>query len=332
MGAIRGGAGAVGGGYATAIVSGILIGTGMTGLGFAMLEGVTDAANGYGLNYCAVDDGINSIMALYAGVTTGVQGYRYIVRRQTHEILQTNSGRIGNRGNCANSFSADMEVSTADGDVLIAEIEVGDKVLAYNEETGEIGEYEVTDTISHVDEDIIHLTIDGELIETTAEHPFYTDDREWVNAADLSVGELVLSLDGDYGTVEAVVVVEDVNQPMYNLTVNEAHTFFIGDGDWLVHNCKVKVSELDPLHSPETSGDRPELMALTDAELLEAVSNPINGDPIKINTITGKVIDGNGRAYELIRRAADPNSTITPDTEIPYIPYTPDNSMFWDLD
>jgi hypothetical protein len=24
---------------------------------------------------------------------------------------------------------------------------------------------------------------------------------------------------------------------MYNLTVDEAHTFYVGDGDWLVHNC-----------------------------------------------------------------------------------------------
>jgi hypothetical protein len=24
---------------------------------------------------------------------------------------------------------------------------------------------------------------------------------------------------------------------MYNLTVDEAHTFFVGDGQWLVHNC-----------------------------------------------------------------------------------------------
>jgi hypothetical protein len=29
---------------------------------------------------------------------------------------------------------------------------------------------------------------------------------------------------------------------MYNLTVDEAHTFFVGDGEWLVHN----TSPLDP--------------------------------------------------------------------------------------
>lgn len=44
-----------------------------------------------------------------------------------------------------------------------------------------------------------------------------------------------MALDGGYGIVEAVVVVE-TNQRMYNLTVDGAHTFFVGDGAWLVHN------------------------------------------------------------------------------------------------
>ncbi len=29
-------------------------------------------------------------------------------------------------------------------------------------------------------------------------------------------------------------------QPMYNLTVEGAHTFFVSDGQWLVHNCAKK--------------------------------------------------------------------------------------------
>ena len=82
-------------------------------------------------------------------------------------------------------------------DIPISEVEIGDTVYAYNELIGEVGEYEVIATINHVDEDIIHLYLDGELIETTAEHPFYTDDGMWVDAADLTAGEHILSLDGD---------------------------------------------------------------------------------------------------------------------------------------
>jgi A nuclease family of the HNH/ENDO VII superfamily with conserved AHH len=30
---------------------------------------------------------------------------------------------------------------------------------------------------------------------------------------------------------------------MYNLTVDKAHTFFVGDGQWLVHNCSTKLGK-----------------------------------------------------------------------------------------
>lgn len=81
----------------------------------------------------------------------------------------------------------------------------------------------------------MHLVIDGELIETTPEHPFYTIAGEWVEAENLTVGDLIWSLDGDYGAIEDIELIQ-TQQPMYNLTVDEAHTFFVGDGDWLVHN------------------------------------------------------------------------------------------------
>jgi hypothetical protein len=57
----------------------------------------------------------------------------------------------------------------------------------------------------------------------------------WVNAGDLDVGDAVRQADGTTGIVQAVVVVER-RQPMYNLTVAVAHTFFVGEQQWLVHN------------------------------------------------------------------------------------------------
>jgi len=62
---------------------------------------------------------------------------------------------------------------------------IGNIVLAYNEATGQIEPHEITDTISHIDPEIVLLTIDGELLETTDEHPFYVmDSAPW-----LSVGQ-----------------------------------------------------------------------------------------------------------------------------------------------
>lgn len=94
---------------------------------------------------------------------------------------------------------------------------------------------------------------------------------------------------------------------------------------------KKKVKDLEPLHSKDVVGERPDLQKLSDKELMNSVNNPENKDPIKVNTKTGKVVDGNSRTYELQRRATDPNSTITPDTEVPVQNYTPNNSSFWDL-
>ncbi len=58
-----------------------------------------------------------------------------------------------------------------------------------------------------------------------------------MEAGELRLGEQVRRLDGGYGEVRSVHSVRRV-QRMYNLTVNEAHTFFVGDGEWLVHNAK----------------------------------------------------------------------------------------------
>jgi hypothetical protein len=71
---------------------------------------------------------------------------------------------------------------------------------------------------------------------------------------------------------------------------------------------------------------------LSDAELLNSVRNPKNGDYLTENTRTGTLVDGNGRAQELQRRAADPKSSIKPDTKVPVAPYAPNLSMFPDLD
>jgi hypothetical protein len=87
----------------------------------------------------------------------------------------------------------------------------------------------------HLDPAIILLAIGDETLETTPEHPFYTLERGWINTIDLRFGDRVPQLNGE---IEAVCWIEMVqrSQPMYNLTVAVAHTFFVGDEQWLVHN------------------------------------------------------------------------------------------------
>lgn len=71
-------------------------------------------------------------------------------------------------------FTADTLVSTVDGDRPIGELEVGDKVWAYNIETGENEAKEITAVIVTETDVIVHVkTSDGEDINTTMFHPFY---------------------------------------------------------------------------------------------------------------------------------------------------------------
>lgn len=140
------------------------------------------------------------------------------------------------RRGCANSFSADTLVMTDDGPLPIGEIVEGELVLAYNEATGEIGYYPVVALISHVDMQVVYLTIEGEVVITTPEHPFYTSEGEWVDAAELEVGDEIRTAAWTTGTVETVYTVTQPQQ-MYNFTVGIAHTYFVGDSSWLVHNC-----------------------------------------------------------------------------------------------
>ena len=134
-----------------------------------------------------------------------------------------------------NSFSADTLVSTEDGLVPISDLEVGDYVLAYDEETGETDYYAITHTWEHLDPSIAFVTIDGETIETTPWHLFYTE-YGWQEAEDLWPGARILDARGQFGSVQ-ILVVKEQQQMMYDLTVEDVHNFFVGSQQWLVHNC-----------------------------------------------------------------------------------------------
>ena len=136
---------------------------------------------------------------------------------------------------CVDSFAAATLVLTASGAVAISDLRVGDNVLAYDEATAFVGTYPVTEV--HVNDDPATGTvvIDGESIGTTPEHPFYTAEAGWTEAEDLAPGDRVRTADGGWGVVNSVAFDSDP-AVMYNLTVATAHTFFVGEGEWLVHN------------------------------------------------------------------------------------------------
>ena len=139
---------------------------------------------------------------------------------------------------CAlHSFAAATPVTLADGSrVPIDSLEIGDRVMAWDEATGTTGSYPITAVWAHDDPVTGYVVIEGEAIATTPGHPFFTTERGWVEASQLRIGEHVPSASSGSGVVSSVTWLRGQDQ-MYDLTVDVAHTFFVGDAGWLVHNC-----------------------------------------------------------------------------------------------
>ncbi len=137
-----------------------------------------------------------------------------------------------------NSFTPDTLVATPSGERPIVSLVVGDAVLAEDTSTGEVTAEPIT--VVHRNNDPItgSVVIAGEAIYTTPEHPFYTAEHGWVDAGALAVGEHVKSESSSYGLVSSVAFTT-TREIMYNLTVDVDHTYFVGIGQWLVHNCGV---------------------------------------------------------------------------------------------
>lgn len=136
-------------------------------------------------------------------------------------------------GDC--SFSAETLVLTDEGKVEISNISPGSNVLAYHEETNNLDYYPVIATWANEDPFIVYLTISGEVIATTPEHLFYINDGYWMEASSLEIGDTIHRSDSQMGSVESIVTVYNP-QPMYNFSVDVAHTYFVGQQGWLVHN------------------------------------------------------------------------------------------------
>jgi hypothetical protein len=113
-------------------------------------------------------------------------------------------------------------------------------VLARNEVTHEQGYFTVTATHqTYRDHTLaVVLGIDGreETIVTTSDHPFYDVREGFVEASKLVAGDWVALADGGYATVLRLET-RVVGQFVYNLTVDQAHTYFVGDAQVWVHNC-----------------------------------------------------------------------------------------------
>jgi RHS repeat-associated protein len=141
------------------------------------------------------------------------------------------AARVPALGAC---FVKGTEVAAEGGGRPIEEVQVGDRVWAWNEDTGEVSLKEVVNTMSHDEVELVQVELDDVSVEATTEHPFWVEKVGWTGAAHLKIGDTVKTLNGPRRVTK--VQTYSGAARVFNLEIAELHTYFVSSVGILVHN------------------------------------------------------------------------------------------------
>jgi hypothetical protein len=140
---------------------------------------------------------------------------------------------------CAvNSFAAGTLVLMADGTKKpIDRVRPGEWVMAGDPQRGIKRPEPVQVVITgHGLKHLYDVHVDGEVVEATYNHPFWVVEKQaFVWAQDLVPGEHLLLADGRAPPIESIFS-HDETMSVYNLSIANIHTFYVGSSSALVHN------------------------------------------------------------------------------------------------
>ncbi|MCP4712683.1 MAG: hypothetical protein GY869_28995, partial [Planctomycetes bacterium] len=138
-------------------------------------------------------------------------------------------------------FVAGTPVWTEDGLVAIEEIEIGDQVMAWDEATGEVDYHKVLQLIRSERNDLCRLDFnEGDTVICSRNHRFWIESRGWVEAQNLQLNDVCYQQAGENvkHLQRLEIVATPTLVPVYNIEVESAHTYFVGEQQILVHNWK----------------------------------------------------------------------------------------------
>jgi hypothetical protein len=136
----------------------------------------------------------------------------------------------GGHGEC---FAAGTPVMTIAGPRPIETLKAGDRVLAQDARSGELGYKTVQDRTLRLGAKVVTLKIGSESITATYGHPFWVVGTGWQVAGHLQVGARLRGLEQDF-VVDAIE--EARSTEVYNLLVTDHATYFVGAQRLLVHD------------------------------------------------------------------------------------------------
>ncbi|WP_139489601.1 polymorphic toxin-type HINT domain-containing protein [Brevibacillus dissolubilis] len=153
---------------------------------------------------------------------------------KTTKKVVAKTAAVAKKCNC---FTAGTLVLTDKGEKPIEDIEVGDKVLAKDDETGEIAYKEVEWLFQRDVEETYNIFVGDEVITTTDEHPFWIVGKGWVETKNLVVGDVLTTSDGKVLAIK-IIDVKKEHKTVYNFMVKDFHTYFVSNlGIWTHNSC-----------------------------------------------------------------------------------------------
>ena len=135
-------------------------------------------------------------------------------------------------------FVEGTKVLTEEGMKEIQNIQVGEKVWAINIDNNTKELKKVTRTIKNKTKEIYEINVGNEIIKATPRHQFYVIDKGWIRASKIEKGDLVCAKNKnlEIKSIELKRYEEAID--VYNLTVEDFHTYVITEYEVLVHNAQ----------------------------------------------------------------------------------------------
>ena len=150
------------------------------------------------------------------------------------------------------------------GPTNIETVSTGDYVWAYDECSGTIELKEVVQTFINETDELIHVTVRGNDIICTNNHPFYSPVKGWTAACKLRAGDILVTVSGEYVVVEKIQH-EILESPIkvYNFEVEDFHTYYVGKTVVLVHNwCGDKKTSPNQMQKQVEKGQAPRTVSI----------------------------------------------------------------------
>jgi hypothetical protein len=175
--------------------------------------------------------------------------------KPTQTLYQSDRISIVDRPPPQRSFdclAAGTPVMTIMGLRPIESLIVGDMVLSQDSETGELAYKAVMEATVRPRGLTLKIICEGLELETSGGHLFWVSGQGWVKSRELKPG---MFLHAKSGSIEVKIIEESVEQPTYNLVVNDFHTFFVSAEHVLNHDNTVRqpTTKIVPGFSEATS-------------------------------------------------------------------------------